>query len=180
MPSARHRKAPAKGLLAALITLDVSGAFDIVLCNRLILRLRQQGWPIPFIKWSFSFMSGRTVTIRTTDGEILPPTHLSCGTPQGSPISPIIFMLYQFPLLRLGKESRRFGYADDVAILAAGTTPTSTVQRLQKEIDLSLSWGAANMISFDPAKAELIFFYRKKDQELDFPEVLLGETPIAP
>lgn len=171
-------KALAKDKIAALITLDVSGAFDIVLCKRLIYRLRQQGWPTSFIKWSFSFITGRTVTIRTTEGETLPEISLSCGTPQGSPISPIIFMLYLSPLLRLGEEDRRFGYADDVATLATGTTAASAAQRLQKEIDLSLSWGAANMISFDPAKAELILFYRKDEQVLDFPTILLGDTPI--
>ncbi|PNP37025.1 hypothetical protein TGAMA5MH_11085 [Trichoderma gamsii] len=36
------------------------------------------------------------------------------------------------------------------------------------------------MISFDPAKAELILFYRKKDQARDFPAILLGDTPIKP
>lgn len=102
-------KALAKDMIAALITLDVSGAFDIVLCKRLIYRLRQQGWPDAFVHWAESFMTGRTVTIRTTEGEILPEINLSCGTPQGSPISPIIFMLYLSPLLRLGNEDRRFG-----------------------------------------------------------------------
>ncbi|PNP37022.1 hypothetical protein TGAMA5MH_11082 [Trichoderma gamsii] len=158
-------KALAKDMIAALITLDVSGAFDIVLCKRLIYRLRQQGWPDAFVHWAESFMTGRTVTIRTTEGEILPEINLSCGTPQGSPISPIIFMLYLSPLLRLGNEDRRFGYADDVSTLATGTTPASVAQRLQKEINLSLNWGAANMISFDPAKAELILFYRRKEQD---------------
>jgi hypothetical protein len=31
--------------VVSLLALDIAGAFDIVMRNRLILRLREQGWP---------------------------------------------------------------------------------------------------------------------------------------
>lgn len=31
--------------VATLVTMDIQGAFNTVLRNRLILRLREQGWP---------------------------------------------------------------------------------------------------------------------------------------
>lgn len=54
----------AQGLVVSLLTLDVSGAFDIVMKNRLILRLRIQGWPTLFIHWVESFMSERKAYVQ--------------------------------------------------------------------------------------------------------------------
>ena len=50
--------------VASLLTLDVSGAFDIVQRNRMVLRLRQQGWPAEMVRWVESFLTDRTVAVR--------------------------------------------------------------------------------------------------------------------
>lgn len=89
---------------------------------------------------------------------------LECGTPQGSPISPIISMLYFSPILQLNDPDRRFGYADDVAITAVGETTAETTKKLQWELEDTLKWGRENAISFDPEKAELIHFYYTRGQ----------------
>lgn len=88
--------------VAGLTAVDVKGAFDGVLCNRLILRLRSQGWPDCLVQWVSSFLSKRQVRIRVdhTTTDALP---ILCGLPQGSPVSPILFLLYIEPLLRLSR-----------------------------------------------------------------------------
>ena len=82
---------------ASLLTLDIKGAFNIVLANRLQLRLREQGWPNNLVYWVGSFMSGRTARVRL-EGATTATYPLACGLPQGSPVSPILFMLYTEPL----------------------------------------------------------------------------------
>jgi hypothetical protein len=86
------------GRKASLLTMDVKGAFDAVLIGRLARRLREQGWPDYLVRWIYSFATNRSVRIRL-DGETGPETDIWCGLPQGSPISPILFMLYIAPLL---------------------------------------------------------------------------------
>lgn len=49
-------------------------------------------------RWVQSFMSDRTATLKIDSDN--PPT-LECGLPQGSPI---LFMLFLSPLLKLGTE----------------------------------------------------------------------------
>ena len=41
--------------VAGILTVDLKGAFDSVLRNRLLLRLREQGWPTSLIAWTPSF-----------------------------------------------------------------------------------------------------------------------------
>ena len=37
---------------ATFVTLDVQGAFDAVLHNRLVRRMQEQGWPDSILKWT--------------------------------------------------------------------------------------------------------------------------------
>lgn len=109
-------RARSRGLVTSLLTLDVKGAFDTVLPGRMQRRLREQGWPCWIRKWVWSFMSNRTARMQFGDS-LSQETQLVCGLPQGSPATPVLFMLYIEPILRLGDQKSKFSYADDVAIL---------------------------------------------------------------
>ncbi|KID59265.1 reverse transcriptase, partial [Metarhizium hybridum] len=150
----------ARGQVATLVTADIQGAFDSALCNRLVLRLRQQGWPDNLARWAGSFMSGRSARVRYQD-ITTPTTPLQCGLPQGSPVSPILFLLYTEPVYRLGEPERRFGYADDTAILCTGDTVGETARKASAYIQELVDWGAANGVSFDPDKTEVMHFSLK-------------------
>ncbi|KAI0999062.1 hypothetical protein K3495_g9133 [Podosphaera aphanis] len=91
----------ARGLTATMATLDIKGAFDAVLPGRLVRRMREQE---------------RKVCIRL-DGIIGEPIAINCGLPQGSPVSPILLMLYIAPLFRFPAPKKAFGYAEYVAVL---------------------------------------------------------------
>jgi ribonuclease HI len=147
------------GRKASLLTMDVKGAFDAVLTGRLTRRLREQGWPDYLVRWVHSFATNRSVRIRL-DGETGPETAIQCGLPQGSPVSPILFMLYIAPLFWLGTPTRRFGYADDIGLLAVSTDLQENCNTLQRDLQEALDWGQAEGITFDPKKSELIHFTR--------------------
>ncbi|KAH7471133.1 hypothetical protein FOMA001_g13258 [Fusarium oxysporum f. sp. matthiolae] len=141
--------------------MDVQGAFDTVMRNRLVLRLREQGWPDYLARWAGSFMSGRSARVRYQD-TVTPSSPLQCGLPQGSPVSPILFLLYTEPIYRLSNPQGRFGYADDTAILSIGDTAEETSIMASSSIDEMVRWGAANGVSFDPKKTEVMHFSRSK------------------
>lgn len=154
-----------QGLTATIATLDVKGAFDAVLPGRLILRLREQGWPPHLCDWVGSFLTKRKVSIRL-DGESGPLAEIRCGLPQGSPVSPILFMLYISPLFRLKGLERAFGYADDIAILETSPSLEENARKIGASINQALSWGSSEGVTFEPEKSDLLHFSRKfKDKE---------------
>lgn len=146
---------------ASILTLDVKGAFDSVLPGRLIRRLREQGWPINIIKWVTSFATDRTVQIHL-DGETGPIQNISCGLPQGSPISLILFMLYISPLFKMGNSSKKFGFADDLAILATNDSFLDNCSSLSDSLRETVEWGLSEGILFDQGKLELQHFSRRR------------------
>lgn len=155
----------AKGHTATVATLDIKGAFDAVLPGRLVHRLREQGWPTHLCNWIRSFATERNVAVRI-DGETGPIGSIHCGLPQGSPISPILFMLYISPLFRLKGLNKTFGYADDVALLQTSPTLEENSIKIQIAINNVLAWGNEEGITFDPSKSELMHFSRKhKDKK---------------
>lgn len=91
-------QALAVGKRVTMVTMDVQGAFDALLKNRLLHRMAQQGWPPACIRFVDSFLTERRVQVRLGN-ETTPRYPVACGTLQGSLLSPILYTLYLAELL---------------------------------------------------------------------------------
>jgi ribonuclease HI len=152
------------GKVATLVTMDVKGAFDAILPNRLVLQLRQQGWPDLLIRWIYHFVSHRKALVRFQDAKT-EPAELPCGLPQGSPISPILYLLATTPIYSLPGATERYGYADDTAMLFVGDTLEETTAKANTAIASMEAWGQQEAFSFDPDKTEVMHFSRKQNRD---------------
>ncbi len=76
-----------------LVLLDYSKAFDRVWKDDLIIRAIDKGLPISYAQWLRDFLSNKKakVQINGDRGRQLP---LRQGLPQGSVLSPLLFLLY--------------------------------------------------------------------------------------
>ena len=88
-----------EGAIASLAQLDIKGAFDTVNHIRLLDTLRGMGFPPWVVWWIRSFLAGRSARLRF-DGEESTRIDVRAGVPQGSPLSPILFILYTASLYR--------------------------------------------------------------------------------
>ncbi|CAG7565911.1 unnamed protein product [Fusarium equiseti] len=141
--------------------MDIQGAFDTVLRNRLVLRLRDQERPNHLARWAWSFMSRPSARVRYQD-TLTSSSPLECGLPQGSSLSPILSLLYTEPIYRLGNLQGRFGYADDTAILSIGDTVDKTTAMASGAVDEMVRWSATNGVCFDSKKTEVMHLSRSK------------------
>ncbi|RAL67736.1 hypothetical protein DID88_008469 [Monilinia fructigena] len=152
----------AQGKEVTLVTLDVQGAFDALLPRRLLERMRKQGWPVKLLRLIGSFLADRKVMVRL-EGMYTAESKTQCGTPQGSPLSPILYVLYLAELLNQDRRSLRFGYADDIAIYRASKSVESNVTMLKRDVRQVMRWGAENKVAFAPEKLEMIHLSRKRN-----------------
>jgi ribonuclease HI len=169
-----------KKQFCTMITFDIQGAFDAVLRRRLLLRLREQGWPDNVVHLVDSFMKDRCASIRyqnvSTDMD-----PLFCGLPQGSPASPILFLLYIEPIHKLSNPENRYGYADDGSLLGiASNSLVESAERAQKMLDEVIAWGAANKVALDPAKTEIQHFCSTNAGRIeDLPTIQHGDRTVT-
>ena len=98
-------------------------------------------------------------------GGVTDPKRLVCGVPQGSPISPLLFLLYLAEPMCSGVERARFSYADDIGILGIGPTVAESASSAQREVDSLMDWAKENAVSFDTSKSEVIHFPGRKREE---------------
>src|SRR5438046_9788665 len=83
-----------------VIFMDVAGAFNNVHHNRLIYNMKQRRIPTQLVKLVQSFLTGRTTQLRfneTTSNDI----NIEAAIPQGSQLSPNLFLLYNAQLLEI-------------------------------------------------------------------------------
>lgn len=109
--------------MASLLLLDVSGAYDNVSRVRLLHNLRKQRVSPNIVRWTESFLSGRSTTLKLQE-YTAPSAPIQTGIPQGSPVSPILYLFYNTDLIEAYKtqETEGVGYIDDTSILATGLT----------------------------------------------------------
>jgi len=146
-----------------MVTMDVQGAFDALLPRRLLARMTEQGWPLPLLRLVQSFLTDRKVRVRL-EKETTEYHDVECGTPQGSPLSPVLYMLYLAELLNQD-TALRFGYADDVCLFRATHTLKENVKLLSRDVAAIIAYGNANKIYFAPEKLEMIHLTRMRNAQ---------------
>lgn len=107
------------------------------------------------VHWVSSFLSDRKCTL-VFQGSPNIAAPVSVGTRQGSPLSPLLFLIYVTPLHFLILSGIMVSYVDDFSLTVASRSHRSNIRRLQRLFE-RLSQKASELeVSFSVPKTELI------------------------
>ena len=146
--------------VASLLMLDVKGAFDNVSHPRLLHNLRKRGISEKATNWIKSFLGNRSTVIAMPEGES-PRYEVETGIPQGSPISPILYLFYNADIADTCRASGHLAptYIDDVSVLVRGPTAQANCETLKEVYADIQQWAETHASEFGLDKYKLIHFW---------------------
>jgi hypothetical protein len=152
--------------VGACLFMDIQGAFDHVVRSKLIGGLREAKLDADLIRWVASFLTNRRAFL-VIDGHPGIEAPINSGLPQGTPVSPILFVLY-VRLLATAIETavpgvKGLSFMDDQGLVTAAKSIKEACKTLQRAAKIAVEWGLENGVQFDPDKTELAFFTRMRE-----------------
>ena len=141
-----------------LVVFDIKQAFDSVWYNGLLFKLKQMRTPDYLWQWCKQFLNGRTSLIEL-NSSISHTFELRRGTPQGSLLSPLLYILYtNDSLLSNSNHTICNLFAEDTALWSSAPTTRGLQIRLQESIDAFSSWCHMWKVELQGEKTKLIRF----------------------
>jgi hypothetical protein len=133
--------------------------------------VEEMGFEADLVRWAESFMEEKKVMM-SMDGKEGDSMDVETGVLQGSPVSPVIFVIYLSGLFgEVEKEeeeceSEGISFVDDVAWVVEGGDVGECTQRLERCAAGAQKWGKENACQFHMETTEAILFtQRRKHKE---------------
>lgn len=158
-------------LKASLLSLDIAGAYDNVERGKVLETLARKNIPDWIIRFVRSFLSFRSTAL-DLPGHRSPEFWVNTGIPQGSPLSPILFLFFSSPILELERHARIYllAYVDDTYFLVISRSYRHNCEMMKALHDQLLAWAGPNDVSFSPPKYNVIHFRTPRSRGEDCTE----------
>jgi len=167
-----------------MVALDISKAFDRVWHPALISKCEAIGLGRNFSNWLKDFLSNRSIQV-LVDGFTSVSYKINAGVPQGSVLSPTLFIIFINDLLSL-TYNPIYSYADDSTLVASysfqkpshvNSQAVATKRSfITSSINLDLSkvsnWGKSNRVEFNAIKTQCCVISRKRDADTFDPHII--------
>ena len=155
--------------LAGALFMDIKGAFDHVSKAQLLKRMIELGIDGDLVAWTSSFLTDRKIQL-VIDGHENVEREIETRIPQGSPVSPILFLIYISGIfdsvLKACPQATSLSFVDDLGFIASGSSVQEIAKSLEKVAKTVLQWGERNAVTYDTAKTEAVLFSKSRRQRL--------------
>lgn len=155
------RAAISKKWCTGAIFLDVEKAFDSVWHDGLRYKLSNIGLPVKMVRILSSFIRDRNISVRQGQ-TISNPVELKAGTPQGSVLSPLLFLIYVNDLAVDPRDQVHVSqFADDLGFWTSAKSIQYVQARLQRALTKLEDWCSMWRIKINAGKSQVILFNRR-------------------
>ena len=169
-----------KGLLDRKVTimscLDVEGAFDKIWHDGLRYKTYDQGLPEIPTSWISNFLDDRTFCVRIGLDHSAKYA-ITGGVPQGSPLSPLLYLLFTADLPRVIPSHTDKGvFADDLALISTHEDEEVAIGNMNESLHNVKQWFDKWRLKLNAQKSQTIRFSNKRKPPPK--QVMLGNQSI--
>lgn len=144
-----------------LVSFDLSRAFDTLHPVFLSEKIAKIGLRGRINDWLLSFLTDREFRVKVGSARS-DYYNIELGTPQGSVLGPLIFLLYINDLPDHLSEKNIFAYADDIALVISDPGMDGLCRRVNGVVSEFESWCKKNRLIINIDKTLLLKFRSKK------------------
>ena len=131
--------------VAGMIFMDLSKAFDCMVHDLLIAKLKAYGFGLQGLRLIANYLSDRKqrVKVGSTYSDCL---QTKTGVPQGSVLGPLLFNIFLNDFIYIVEHSEVCDFADDNTIVSCDDTFESVASNLEEDLSQAISWFKTNQI----------------------------------
>ena len=159
--------------------LDVEKAFDNVLHNGLKYKIYQLGLPTKLCRWLSDFLVGRVIQVKI-EGFLSPKVYPKVGVPQGSNLSPLLFLIYVIDMPNpTHHQTNKPQFANYASQWVVSKNIDLAAEYLQRDLDKLARWCAKWRIKLNPEKTKVIIFSKSQSALRAEPALSLYGDPLS-
>jgi ribonuclease HI/exonuclease III len=170
-------------MVVSLVAFDIKGAFNGVNLEILLHRMRMRRVPEPIVRWVQCFCSNRRASIKINGEETGVQDIEHAGLPQGSPLSPILFLFFNADLVTSkGTDAEdSIAFIDDYTVWTVGASAEANTKTIEEKILPRVeTWARDSGATFEPTKTEFIHFTRRSMIIEDLPKLRIMSEERPP
>ena len=142
--------------LVAIVSLDLSKAFDAINHEMLLQKLVKLGLSENSLLWIKSYLSNRKQCTKfanyTSEDKLI-----TAGVPQGIILGPLLFICFSNDIYEsLEDECNAFSYADDSQLILHAKNQRQLVKKIEQIIKMASSWYTKNCMKANQSKTEIL------------------------
>ena len=149
---------------AVLVGIDLEKAFDSVDVNLMTIKLINAGVVGKLARLIHDYLSSRAIRIQIDD-TVSPQFSCELGLPQGSILSPLLFIIFIIDIVS-DPTLTHYKYADDTTLLVELNTASDSLRKASEAIEQVTNWCFRNRIMINVSKTVFLPINFSKE-ELD-------------
>ena len=147
------------------ILIDLQKAFDTISHQILLKKLERYGFRGVPLKLVSSYLSNRRSYVQL-NSVVSSECVITTGLPQGSIISPILFLLFINDMPKFSDKFNTTLFADDTTLTMSNSNFTNLVGNCNNELNNLVTWTKMNKLCINVGKTELLIISNRTKEDL--------------